>query len=96
MIFANKLNSTCVHRKRLGADAYGDSAFAEGAVIRCRREDVNRLVLDQNSREAVSSARFFLADKAEPGDTLDGKIVISVSALTGMFGKAEGFEANCV
>ena len=96
MIFANKLNNTCVHKKRLDADSYGDPLFAVGEERRCRREDVRRLVLDQHGREAVSSARFFLTEQVDPGDTLDGRVVLSVAALTGMFGKPEGFEANCL
>ena len=96
MIFANKLNNTCVHKKRLDADFYGDPLFAAGEERRCRREDVRRLVLDQNGREVVSSARFFLTEQVDPGDTLDGRVVLSVAALTGMFGKTEGFEANCL
>ena len=95
MILRNKLNQVCEFRARVDADAYGDSVFAEGVGIVCRREDVQRLVFDRNGREVMSSARYFLERRVEPGDMLDGRIVINVVALTGMFGTEEGFEASC-
>jgi len=96
MILRNKLHQSCVHKRRLTADFYGDPVFDEGTDTICRREDTQRLVLDQRGREVMSSARFFLAGSVEPGDTLDGRIVLSVTALTGMFGRVEGFEASCL
>ncbi|MCL2673702.1 MAG: hypothetical protein FWE92_00050 [Defluviitaleaceae bacterium] len=95
MILRNKLHETCKHSKRTGADAYGDAIFADATEISCRREDTRRLVLDQHGREVVSTARYFVRDKVEPGDTLDNRIVLSVTALTGMFGSTEGFEVSC-
>ena len=96
MILANKLNNTCIHKQRLSADSYGDSLFADGQERRCRREDIRRLVLDHHGREVMSSAKFFLTEQVTPGDTLDGRVVLSVAALTGMFGNTEGFEVSCL
>jgi len=95
MILRNKLHETCKHSRRTGADVYGDAIFAETTEIACRREDTRRLVLDQNGREVVSTARYFVRNRVEPGDTLDNRIVLSVTALTGLFGNAEGFEVSC-
>jgi len=79
----------------VGADAYGGSVFEPPRKLRCRREDVRRMVLDGNGREVVSSSRYFLTEAVAPGDTLDGLTVLSVAAVTSMFGRIEGYEASC-
>ena len=84
-----------MHSRRAGADSYGDSIFSDAAEIPCRREDTVRLVLDKHGREVTSTARYFVRDNVSPGDMLDGRVVLSVTALTGMFGNAEGFEVSC-
>jgi len=95
MILRNKLHETCLHKKRIDTDAYGDAIFTDVTEIPCRREDTRRLVLDRHGREVVSTVKYFMRDKVELGDMLDARVVISVTALTGLFGNLEGFEVSC-
>jgi len=90
------MHQTCVHKRRVEADYYGDSVFDEGVEIVCRREDGRRLVLDGNGREVMCGARYFLVDVVEPGDMLDGRVVVSVVKLVGVFGSVEGFDVSCL
>ena len=79
-------------QKVSGKNEYNERTFANAVAIRCRLEDVMRLVRTATGTEVVSSTTVFTETAVSPHDLIDGRPVLNVNKMRGLDGEVWHYE----
>lgn len=87
------LNQTAVFKACTGTDDRGQPVYGLPSVIKCRKQAKVQNVLTETGQSIRTQHVYYTKSQVSEGDLLDGKVIMGVSAWTGLNGEILGYMA---